>query len=210
MPDCLPKSDTFQFSRFLHHTLGSETIRKAYLIKKHCPTGQCFSLFPELLTVLGAQPIRALRTLQCKIGFIPKPLRIHHHTQFPYQPGCKSREHQAHAIKAPHEDQRREHHQMVPVENPAGGAAPGFHHQPKGAPDQHTDQIAHIKGNRDQKQQWLVQHTSVIEYAEHCQQTAPEQKDLIGRLGGGDNVFPESLLIDFLPNGPEAAGKKAS
>ena len=45
---------------------------------------------------------------------------------------------------------------MIPVEDAAGGAAPGFHQQPEGTPDQHTDQIAYIEADADHKQTCLV------------------------------------------------------
>ena len=61
--------------------------------------------------------------------------------------GCKPG--QTPGIDARHEQKRREHHKVIPVEDAAGGTAAVFHHpHAKRAPEQDTDQITHVKHAR--------------------------------------------------------------
>ena len=65
---------------------------------------------------------------------------------FPNEKYNDRKRHKAFCKKTVHENQRTEHHQMIPVENTAGGAATVFHNKvPEGAPEQHANQIAYIE-----------------------------------------------------------------
>ncbi len=50
--------------------------------------------------VLCTEFVRAVRAAQCCIRIFPETLRIHHNTQFPDQPVCKSHQNQRSGIKA--------------------------------------------------------------------------------------------------------------
>ena len=41
----------------------------------------------EFLAVLGTKLVGTFAALQCSVGMIPKTLGVHHHAQFPHQPG---------------------------------------------------------------------------------------------------------------------------
>ena len=97
---------------------------------------------------------------------------------------------------------------MVPVEDAAGGAAFVFHNQPEGAPDEDADQVADIKEHRDHKQAGLVDDTLEIQGADGRRHKAPEDKDLIGGLGGGSRIVPEAAGADSLPGGTVAVGEQ--
>ena len=97
---------------------------------------------------------------------------------------------------------------MVPVKNPAGGAASVFHNQAKGTPDQYTDQIADIKQYRDHKQCKLADDTAGEQYSDHRNQQVPDHKHFIGRQRCADNIVFESLIIDFSAKRFESVGKK--
>ena len=114
-----------------------------------------FDSAAQFPAVLGAELVRAFRAFQRGVGIFPEPLGIEHDAQFPHEPREQGQHHQRDGEKAPYIDQRREHHQMIPVENAAGGAAAGVHHQPEGTPDQHADEVTHIKDHRDYKEQGL-------------------------------------------------------
>ena len=97
---------------------------------------------------------------------------------------------------------------MIPVEDPAGGAAAGAHQQPEGTPDQHADQIAHIEQHRDQEQLRAFQDAAVVKPADDRQTGAPDEEDLVGGLGGGDDIRPEGLVVDPVAVEAEAAGEE--
>lgn len=174
----------------------------------------CFSAggavlsFPQFLAVLGAELVGAGAAGEGRVGLLPEPLRVHHHAKFPHQPGGEGQRHQAEGIEAPGKNQGRKHHQVVPVEDAAGGAAAVFHDKPEGAPDQHTDQITDIEHHRDHKKAGPVQPAGKIQAADGGDKQAPEQEHLVGRLGGGNDILAQGLIVDFFPDGPEAVGKK--
>ena len=106
---------------------------------------------PPLFTILCTQFIRTVRAFQRLVRDFPEPLGKQHHTKFPDHPDGKCRQHKAHPVKAAHKYQRAEHHKMIPVKNTAGRTASILHDQSERAPYQHTDQIAYIEKNTDQK-----------------------------------------------------------
>lgn len=95
---------------------------------------------------------------------VSEPFGVHHHAQLPHQPGHGGHGDQGAGIKSTHEDQGGEHHQVIPVEDPAGGAAAVFQDQAEGTPDQDADQIAHIEEHGDHEQVGLVQHAGVVQH----------------------------------------------
>ena len=164
-------------------------------------------LFPKFLTVLGAELIRTFRAFQGGVGFVPEALRVNQYEQLPDEPGNNRHDKQRYGVKTAHENNGREHHQMVPVEDPAGGAAAVAHDQTEGAPDQHSDQIADIKAYADEEKSGFVDDSVEIENSDYSNQGAPEDKYLVCSLGGGLDIAAQGIPVDFLPNGPEAVGK---
>ena len=86
----------------------------------------------KLAAILGAQLICAGGTGQGAVGAFPEPLRVEEDENLPYKPGDEGQAQETPAIHAGEEDQRGEHHQMIPVEDAAGGAAAILHHQAPG------------------------------------------------------------------------------
>ena len=173
---------------------------------KPCPTG--FILLSQFLTILGTEFIGTFRAFQGGVGVIPKPFGIDQHAQFPHDPCDHRQAEQGKSVKAAHKDHGGEHHQMVPVEDAAGGAAAGLHHQPERAPDQYTDEIAHVEDHADHKQTNFPDDAREIQKSDHRQQDAPQGKDFISGLGGGGNIFLQGLNVYFFTNGAKTVRKE--
>ena len=93
----------------------------------------------QFFAVLRTQLLGTLRAFECLVGMFPEALGIHHHTQLPQYPHSEAEQHQRSWEEAVYEHHGREHHQMIPVEYPAGGAAAGLHQQSERTPYQHAD-----------------------------------------------------------------------
>ena len=107
--------------------------------------------------ILRAELIGAVGAAQRRIGIFPEALRIHHDAQLPDQPVRKGHQQQRAAIEAADRQQRRKHHQVIPVEDAAGRAAFCLDDQPERTPDQHADEVTDIKHNRNHEQCLIVQ-----------------------------------------------------
>ena len=129
-----------------------------------------------------------------------------HNAQLPDQPCQNCQNHQGNRIETADEDQGREHHQVIPVEDPAGGAAAVFHHQTEGAPDQHADQVAYIEKYGDQKKSGLSKNPGEIKNADGSNQGPPDDENFISGLCCVDDIAVKGFVIDFILHGPEAAG----
>ena len=117
------------------------------------------------MAILGAELIGTVGAFQGFIGEFPKALGIEQNRNLPHKPHKQRQPKQAQSIESAHEDQGAEHHQMVPIENTAGGTAAGFKNQPKRTPYKHTDQIAHVESDRDKQQYIFVDDIEEIQAA---------------------------------------------
>jgi len=108
--------------------------------------------FSELLTILRAELVGAVDALKGCVGLLKKAFRIEENAQFPDQEDGNGQSKKTPGVEAFYKEQRREHHQMIPVEDAACGAAAVLHQQTKRTPDQHTDEITHIEDNRNEEQ----------------------------------------------------------
>ena len=97
---------------------------------------------------------------------------------------------------------------MIPVKDPASGAAPVLHNQPEGTPDEHTDQITHIKEYRDHKKRHFIDDTKKIQHPDPGNEQTPKDKHFVSRFCGRYDVVSQSLVIDLVPYWFETAGKK--
>ena len=97
---------------------------------------------------------------------------------------------------------------MIPVEDPAGGAAAGLHQKPEWTPDQHADKVTHIEAHADHKQNHLADDPGPIQDADHYDQPAPKQKNLICGPGRCQDIASQCLVIDFIPDRLKAIGKQ--
>ena len=87
------------------------------------------------------------------IGAFPETFGMQKGSDLPQYEHDHRHHHKAAGKKAGNEDQRAEHHQVIPVENAAGGAAAVFHKElAERTPEKHTDQVTDIKQNGDPKQ----------------------------------------------------------
>ena len=165
-------------------------------------------LFSEFLAVLGTELICAFAAFQRDVGYFPETFGIDQHAQLPNQPGKNRHDHQRYGIKSSHKNQRGEHHQVIPVENAAGGAAFVLHDQPEGTPDQNADQVTDIEADGDHKEPQFADHVRIIQYADQGDQGDPEQHDLVCGFCGGYDVVFQGLGIDLFADGTETVGKK--
>ena len=125
-------------------------------------------LLTQFLAVLDAKLIGAFGAFQGSVGALPEPFRIHHHTQLPNDPDDHRHGEQRQGVKTHHEHHGGKHHQVIPVKDPAGGAAFVAHHQSEGTPDQYADQIAHIEEGAGEKQMLILQHTCKFQHTQSC------------------------------------------
>ena len=101
------------------------------------------------------------------------------YTKFPNQPDQDRHRQKGDGEKSLHKEHGGEHHQMVPVKNTAGGAALVFHDQPERTPNQHTDQIAHIKKHADEEQMGIGKDAAVFQKAQGGDQRCPQEHNFI-------------------------------
>jgi len=87
---------------------------------------------------------------------------------------------------------------MIPVEDAAGGAAFVLHNEPKRAPDQHADQIAHIEESREQYHNPMVNHAREKKGGDECAYRDPNEHDLVCGGGGIFHILLEILDVYFL------------
>ena len=87
---------------------------------------------------------------------------------------------------------------MIPVEDPAGGAALIFHDQPERTPNKHTDQIAHIEQNAYQKQVGIGENAKVFQKSQGGDQPDPQQHHLVSGAGGGDDILFQRIPAESL------------
>ena len=71
--------------------------------------------------------------------------------KFPDAPDGDRYGKEAQGIKSADEYEGREHHQVIPIEDAAGGAAFVFHNESEGAPDEDTYEITNVKNHRNNK-----------------------------------------------------------
>ena len=69
---------------------------------------------------------------------------------------------------------------MIPIEDPAGGAASVFQDQTEGTPDQDADQIADVEKYGDHEQVGLVQYAGIVQRPDGRNQQAPEYTVKVG------------------------------
>lgn len=168
----------------------------------------CRGVVPQLVTVLGTELIRALRALERRVGVVPEALRVHHDAQLPDQPGRYCHDDQRDGVEAAHEDKRREHHEMVPVEDAAGGAAAVLHDEPEGAPDEHADEVADVEQHRDHEERRPVYDAEAVQQPYRRDEQAPEDEHLVRGAGGGRYIVPQRLVIYLLADRSEAVCKE--
>ena len=70
--------------------------------------------------------------------------------EFPLYQHRQRRQGKAPSVKPSHKQQRRTHHHGIPVKNPAGGTAPGTHHQSEGTEIQDANHIGKKVKQRQQ------------------------------------------------------------
>ena len=99
---------------------------------------------------------------------------------------------------------RRTYHDVVPVENTAGGAAAVMHHPGlEGAEEQDTDDVADAIKTGETDHENRADHTFPIEEIEHAVQSQPgEQNQKCSAIG-----ITDLLSGDFLAGRAESAGK---
>ena len=98
-----------------------------------------------------AEVIGTELTGQDLVADFEKPVGMPDEGHFPGQQNNDRYHQEAGRVKSGHEQRRRHHHDLVPVENTTSRTAAVFHQKPlKGTPEQDTDQIRDIK-EYDQK-----------------------------------------------------------
>ena len=160
--------------------------------------------FAQFLTVLCAEFIRAVRAAKRFVGVLPESLREHHDAQLPDEPHRKGHQDQRLRKETAHRQHRCEHHEVIPVEDPARRAAPVVQDQPERTPDQHADQIAHVERHGDQEQDPVIDDICLPQHDERNDPGRKDDKDLVGRFGRLNDVLAQVDVVDRLFDGAES------
>ena len=163
----------------------------------------------EFTAILGTELVRTVGAAQRFIGLFPKPLGMKDDAKFPNNKDRQRQRKKAQRVKSAYEDNRREHHKVIPIEYAAGGAAAVAHDKAEGAPYQHADKVAYIKGNRNQQQSGFMQHIKEVQQTDDRNKRNPNKHYLVGGLGGGTDVFLNGLLVYLLRNGMSSSAQRA-
>ena len=94
---------------------------------------------------MRAELVGAFGAAEGHVAVLPKALGIDQYTHLPNQPNEKGEEDKRPGEEAVYRNNGQKHHQMIPVEDPAGGAALVAHDEAEGTPDQYADKIADIE-----------------------------------------------------------------
>ena len=101
--------------------------------------------FRHFTAILSTQLVRAVFALKCVIGHFPEPGRMDEHSQLPYHHYQDSNTQQSPCEKSRNKQERREHHEVIPVEYPACGTALIAQEKPERTPEKYADKICHIE-----------------------------------------------------------------
>ena len=136
------------------------------------------------LFCIDTQKIGTVATLEGIVAALVKPLRMTEGGDFPYCKHDDRKDHQAAGKETSNEKKGTEHHQMIPVENTAGGAAAVLHDKvPERTPKQNTDQVANIEKSCYPKQTKITENAFCMQQTERRGQRTPQNEDHICTFG---------------------------
>jgi len=153
------------------------------------------------LTVLRAEFVRAGGAAERFVRLFPKAFGMEECHKLPEDENHERQQKQASSKETRDEHERGEHHEMIPVEDAAGGAAARLHQKTERTPDQHADQITHIEQHRNEKEFFCVQNPPIVQQPNDRKQRDPDQHDLIGCFRGGNGISFQCGKIDLLLDG---------
>ena len=100
----------------------------------------------------SAKAVGAVGAAQRTVGSLPETFGVEVKAKLPDQQYNERANKKGKSKEAGNKHKGRKHHEVIPVENTAGGAAAVFHKDDaEGAPEQYADQVTKIKHGRDQK-----------------------------------------------------------
>ena len=170
---------------------------------------------PELILV-GAELLGAVPTVEIAVGRLGKALGVLVEGDLPAGQQGHRQHQQAPGVGLAHEEQRREHHGVVPVVDPAGAAAlvlqkPAL----EGTEEQDADHVTDRVGQAQENHNAVIQKTGHVQRAEETVKGDPDQShqhnrvvvlNVDGGLAGLDVVSGKLLLTSrTLQTGGEEA-----
>ena len=107
--------------------------------------------------------------------------------------------------KSGNENDGGKHHHVVPVENPAGGAAAVFHEpDPERTPEKNADKVADIESDGKNKKHVLADNSAEIKRADYGNKREPDKADFdciaVAFFDIGKKIFKVSDVFDFSRN----------
>ena len=149
---------------------------------------------PELILV-GAELLGAVPTVEIAVGRLGKALGVLVEGDLPAGQQGHRQHQQAPGVGLAHEEQRREHHGVVPVVYPAGAAAfvleePGL----EGAEEKYAYHVAYGIRDTEQEHNALVKDIEHVKRAENSIEDHPYQRDEDRGIVIGDFYFRSSRL----------------
>ena len=135
---------------------------------------------------------------------LPEALGVDENEKLPNAPCEEGQDKEGCGVKSADKSERGEHHEMVPVENAAGGAAAGLHQKPERAPDEHADEVADVEGHGAEEERDFTDAAGEVQSSEHTDERTPQQHDLVRALSGLHGVAAERFVVDLLADGLKA------
>ncbi len=97
---------------------------------------------------------------------------------------------------------------MIPVKYPAGRTAFVFHNQTERVPYQYAYQIADVEKHGYHKEPDFIDNIGIIQHTYCTYQKNPNQHNLVCRIGRGNDVVFQRLIVYLLPYGLKPIGKE--
>ena len=124
---------------------------------------------------------------------------------FPYRKNNNRSGAKAPGEKSGNKNNGRKHHHVVPVKNPAGGAAAVFHKpNAERAPEKNADKVADVKSDGKNKKHVSSDNSAEIKRADCGDKREPDKADLnsvaVAFFDIGKKIFKVSDVFDFSRN----------
>ena len=124
---------------------------------------------------------------------------------FPYRKNNKCAGAKAPGEKSGNKNNGRKHHHVVPVKNPAGGAAAVFHKpNAERTPEKNADKVANIKSDGKNKKHVSADYSGKIKRSNNGDKRKPDKTDFKGVTVAFFNIskkiFEVSDVFDFSGN----------
>ena len=118
---------------------------------------------------------------------------------FPYRKNNNRSGAKAPGEKSGNKNNGRKHHHVVPVKNPAGGAAAVFHKpNAERAPEKNADKVANIKSDGKNKKHVFTDYSGKIKRGNNGDKRKPDKADFKGVTVAFFNISKEIFEVLYV------------